>query len=120
LTSQKILDRQVSGDGLALATAVAPPNLAVPGLQGNSIGAVFNPTIDVQTLNHAPILSLIRFYNEDFGVALQASRHCPYPSPEGYQLVNRAYVLIFDHPSLSNKGASSIPLDKYMDEFMNL
>jgi hypothetical protein len=71
LTSQKILDRQVSGDGLALATAVAPPNLAVPGLQGNSIGAVFNPTIDVQTLNHAPILSLIRFYNEDFGITLQ-------------------------------------------------
>ncbi|KAJ7016925.1 hypothetical protein C8F04DRAFT_1158877 [Mycena alexandri] len=64
--------KQVAGDGLALATAVAPANVVVPALQGNSVvGAAFNPTIDVHTLNHAPILSLIRFYNEDFGITLQ-------------------------------------------------
>ncbi|KAJ6597440.1 hypothetical protein B0H10DRAFT_745709 [Mycena sp. CBHHK59/15] len=64
--------QQVAGDGLALATAVAPANVVMPGLQGNSVvGAVFNPTIDVHALNHAPILSLIRFYNEDFGITLQ-------------------------------------------------
>ncbi|KAJ7312638.1 hypothetical protein DFH08DRAFT_1044305 [Mycena albidolilacea] len=64
--------KQVAGDGLALATVLAPPNLMVPGLQGNSVvGATFSPTIDAHTLNHGPILSLIRFYNEDFGITLQ-------------------------------------------------
>ncbi|KAJ7919755.1 hypothetical protein B0H13DRAFT_1868169 [Mycena leptocephala] len=64
--------KQVAGDGLALATTVAAGNAVMPGLQGNpAVGAVFSPTIDVHALTHAGILSLIRFYNEDFGITLQ-------------------------------------------------
>ncbi|KAJ7501037.1 hypothetical protein B0H11DRAFT_1993426 [Mycena galericulata] len=63
--------KQVAADGLALATALAPANVPVPPLQGNAVvGAVFNATIDVRALNHAMILSLIRFYNEDFGITV--------------------------------------------------
>ncbi|KAJ7501372.1 hypothetical protein B0H11DRAFT_2373528 [Mycena galericulata] len=63
--------KQVAGDGLALATALAPvnPNVNVPPPQGNAaVGAVFHATIDTHGMNHGMILGLIRFYNEDFGI----------------------------------------------------
>ncbi|KAJ7073916.1 hypothetical protein C8F01DRAFT_1098681 [Mycena amicta] len=68
--------KQVAGDGLALATALAPPNVAIPALQGNpEVGDVMTPTIDVYTLDSAAILTLIRFHNEDFGIYLQDAVH---------------------------------------------
>ncbi|KAF8204347.1 hypothetical protein K438DRAFT_1964696 [Mycena galopus ATCC 62051] len=64
--------KQVSGDGLVLATALAPanPEVDVPeGPQdGAKIGAVFSPTINTLGMDYALILGLIRFYNEDLGI----------------------------------------------------
>ncbi|KAJ7195124.1 hypothetical protein GGX14DRAFT_575894 [Mycena pura] len=55
---------RVASDGLVLATA--PANVNVPPSQGNAaVGAEFNVTIDTHGMNHATILGLIRFYNED-------------------------------------------------------
>ncbi|KAJ7840743.1 hypothetical protein B0H13DRAFT_2100278 [Mycena leptocephala] len=64
--------KQVAGDGLALATALAPVNVNVPPPQANAtVGAVFHATIDTHGMNHANILGLIQFYNEDFGIAAE-------------------------------------------------
>ncbi|KAJ6578805.1 hypothetical protein DFH09DRAFT_1077724 [Mycena vulgaris] len=62
--------KEVPGDGLSLATALAP-DIPVPLPQHNAeIGAVFNATLNPYDLDDASILSLIRFYNEDFGIIL--------------------------------------------------
>ncbi|KAJ6502197.1 hypothetical protein C8R45DRAFT_975724 [Mycena sanguinolenta] len=60
--------KQVAGDGLALATALAG-NTPVPPPQGNpAVGAVSSASIDPHAMTNAQILALIRFYNEDFGI----------------------------------------------------
>ncbi|KAJ7137704.1 hypothetical protein C8R44DRAFT_975704 [Mycena epipterygia] len=60
--------KQVAGDGLALATALAG-NTPVPPPQGDAaVGAVYSASIDPHGMTHAQILGLIRFYNEDFGI----------------------------------------------------
>ncbi|KAJ7073925.1 hypothetical protein C8F01DRAFT_1242216 [Mycena amicta] len=62
--------KQVAGDGIALAAPLAPPNVVIPAPQGNpQVGDIMTPTIDIYALTHAPILGLIQFYNEDFGIA---------------------------------------------------
>jgi hypothetical protein len=44
----------------------------VPPPQANAtVGAVFHATIDTHGMNHANILGLIQFYNEDFGIAAE-------------------------------------------------
>ncbi|KAJ7367586.1 hypothetical protein DFH08DRAFT_795737 [Mycena albidolilacea] len=71
--------KQVTGDGLALATALAPvnPNVNVPPLQGDAaVGAVFHATIETHGMNHGTILGLIRFYNEDFSIAPGDTNPC--------------------------------------------
>ncbi|KAJ7898829.1 hypothetical protein B0H14DRAFT_2674425 [Mycena olivaceomarginata] len=62
--------KQVPGDGSLLAQTMAG-NTAVPPLPphaNTNIGGVYSVTIDVSNLNLGPILGLIRFYNEDFGI----------------------------------------------------
>jgi hypothetical protein len=63
---------QVPGDGTELANALAP-NIAtqVAALpQPPVVGTVYSPTIEPHSLTHQAILNLIRFYNEDFDIAL--------------------------------------------------
>ncbi|KAJ7073933.1 hypothetical protein C8F01DRAFT_1224715 [Mycena amicta] len=61
--------KEVAGDGLALAVALAPPNVELPAQQGNpQLGDVMSPTINYGEVDDAQILALIRFYNEDFRI----------------------------------------------------
>ena len=62
----------MAGDGLNLSASLAPVNVPVPAANPNAtVGTCYSATIDVHGMDHAMILGMIRFHNEDFGIIVQ-------------------------------------------------
>ncbi|KAF8240781.1 hypothetical protein L208DRAFT_1230424, partial [Tricholoma matsutake] len=72
VTTYQAKQKEVIGNGIALANTVSLPNAApmAPLLPIPAIGATFAPTINIHTLNHHAILQLIQFYNQSFGIQI--------------------------------------------------
>ncbi|GBE86090.1 hypothetical protein SCP_0806140 [Sparassis crispa] len=58
----------IVGDGLELAQGLVRGNVAIPDVPVGEVGSVLSAMIDTSELDHAKILRLIRFYNQDFGI----------------------------------------------------
>ncbi|KAF8734345.1 hypothetical protein AX14_003392 [Amanita brunnescens Koide BX004] len=72
ITAYHAKQKEVAGDGTALANTLLPAGFApLPALpQVPAVGALIAPLINTHFLTHPVILQNIQFYNYDFGIQL--------------------------------------------------